>query len=179
MSVEVVNYNPDWKKWFTYLKYKIWPHISDIAIDIIHVGSTSIKGMSSKPIIDMDIVIDNLDCLPKLKNRLKNIGYSHIGDLGIKNREVFNNEYPDIFPHHLYVCLQGSLPLKNHILVKKHLNENSEAFREYNDLKINLANSGLTREQYTRSKTSLITSFLIAEGLTSEEISQIIAENLQ
>ena len=178
MPVEVVDYNPEWKTWFIDLKKKIWPQVSDYAIDMLHVGSTSIVGMSSKPIIDIDIVIDSLEYLPKIKESLAEIGYSHIGNLGIENREVFKFDRPSKYPHHLYVCPRASLPLRNHILIKKHLAENPEDFEQYNDLKINLANSSISIEKYTQSKTNLILSFLEAEGLSPEEISRIKAQNL-
>jgi GrpB-like predicted nucleotidyltransferase (UPF0157 family) len=152
--------------------------MSDFAIDILHVGSTSIVGMSSKPIIDIDIVVESLDCLPEIKERLAGIGYSHIGNLGIEDREVFNIDHSTKYPHHLYVCPRDSLPLRNHMLLKKHLAENPEDFKLYNDLKINLANSSMSIEKYTKSKTLLILSFLEAEGLSSEEISRIKAQNL-
>ena len=48
----------------------------------------------------------------EIKGQLENIGYKHVGDQGIKGREVFKRdkqitgfEILDRIPHHLYVCL--------------------------------------------------------------------------
>jgi GrpB-like predicted nucleotidyltransferase (UPF0157 family) len=67
LPVEVLPYNPAWKEWFTELRKTIWPHISDVALDFVHVGSTSLPGMSAKPIIDIDIVIDSYDEIDEIK----------------------------------------------------------------------------------------------------------------
>jgi len=56
--------------------------------------------------------------------------------------------------------------------------ENTEDFRRYNDLKIGLAGSVSSREDYWRSKTMLILEFLEKEGLSKEEIEQIRKDNL-
>jgi len=122
-TVEVVSFNPDWKKWFYDIRSEIWPLISDVALDMIHVGSTSIERMSAKPIIDIDIVIKSPNDLVKISKKLAKLGYYHVGDLGISGREVYNLDKKPKYPHHLYVCLKESEALKNHLLIKKHLRE--------------------------------------------------------
>ncbi len=141
MKVEVVPYNEEWKQWYLELKNQIWPLISDIASDIVHVGSTSIEGMSAKPVIDMDIVVENFDDLELFKEKLGELGYYHIGNLGIKDREAFKTEREPLHPHNLYLVLRDSSAFRNHVLLKKHLEENPESFKRYNELKIRLANS--------------------------------------
>ena len=178
MSVEVIPYNPIWEEWFAELKKMIWPHISDVAIDFVHVGSTSIPGMDSKPIIDIDIVIDSFDKFNEIKSRLNRIGYYHQGNLGIERREAFALEKEPKYAHHLYVCTADSTAYKNHIFLRKHLTENPEAFRRYRDLKLQLAASGLNVDSYTRGKTLLIIEFLRKEGLSANELKEIKTQNL-
>ena len=176
--VEVVPYNPDWKTWFNELRTQIWPHVSDVALDIIHVGSTSIEGMSAKPIIDIDIVIQGSEVLAEIIARLAKLGYVHVGDLGISGREAFNLDGAPIYPHHLYVCPRKSVALRNHLLLKKHLSENPESYKRYNDLKMGLAKSVVSREEYWKSKTFLIVEFLRAEGMSPEALDEIKRQNL-
>jgi len=64
------------------------------------------------------------------------------------------------------------------VLLKKHLAENPEAFRRYNDLKMGLAGSCESREDYCRSKTLLILEFLEAEGMSQDELDSIRDDNL-
>ena len=176
--VEVVPYNPEWKTWFEELRDELWPHVSDVALDMIHVGSTSIEGMSAKPIIDIDIVIQTSEYLPMIIARLEKLGYIHVGDLGITGREAFNLNGTPMYPHHLYVCPSESEALRNHLLLRKHLIENPESFKRYNNLKIGLAKSVVSREEYWKSKTLLIIEFLRAEGMSPETLEEIKRQNL-
>jgi len=73
---------------------------------------------------------------------------------------------------------RDSSAFRNHIMLKKHIEENPESFKKYNELKIKLANSASSGDEYTRSKTLLILEFLKAEGLSQSEIEQIKGENL-
>ena len=57
--------------------------LKDLALRIEHVGSTSVEGLSAKPIIDNDVVIQDRADLPKVIKALQEIGYSHEGDQGI------------------------------------------------------------------------------------------------
>lgn len=54
-----------------------------------HVGSTSVEGLSAKPIIDIDVVIKDYTVLEQVVSALGAIGYQHEGDLGIAGREAF------------------------------------------------------------------------------------------
>jgi len=178
MRVEVVPYNEEWKKWYLELKNRIWPLISNIATDIVHVGSTSIEGMSAKPIIDIDIVVENFNDLELFKEKLRELGYYHVGNRGIKDREMFNIKREPPYPHNLYLVKRDSPAFRNHIMLKKHIEENPESFKKYNELKIKLANSASSVDEYTRSKTLLILEFLKEEGVSQSEIEQIKGENL-
>ena len=177
-GIEVVPYNPEWKTWFSELREALWERVHDLVVDIDHVGSTSVEGMSAKPIIDIDIVLDDWDKFPMLVERLAGLGYVHVGDLGIKGREAFNLEAKPKYPHHLYACHKDSTAYRNHVLLRKHIRENPVDFHRYIDLKLGLAESAKSREDYWRSKTLLILEFLEKEGVQSEEIDQIRRENL-
>lgn len=178
MAIQVSPYNPEWKTWFLELRKQIWPQVSDLVLDIVHVGSTSIEGMSAKPIIDIDIVVDDMENFEAIKGRLSRLGYTHVGDLGITGREVFNLDYEHKIPHHLYLCSSDSGAYRNHILLKKHLTENPDAFKRYNDLKLGLAETSDSIDSYWRSKTLLILEFLEKEGLSQDELESIRNDNL-
>ncbi len=178
MPVEVVPYNNEWKQWFNELREPIWDKICDFAIEIVHVGSTSIEGMSAKPIIDMDIVIDDWSKFQPIVNQLKILGYVHVGNLGIKEREAFKHVKEAKYSHNLYVCHHDSIAYRNHILLRKHLLENPEDFKRYADLKFHLTDVAIDVDEYCRLKTNLILEFLEKEGLSKTELDEIRMENL-
>ena len=81
--IEVVPYNPQWQKEFEKIRDMINSYIGDLIITIEHVGSTSVEGLSAKPIIDLDVVMDSYDVLPMIIERLEKVGYEYEGNLGI------------------------------------------------------------------------------------------------
>lgn len=58
-EVNVTEYNPNWVSQLESLMLEIWPHISDVSLSLEHVGSTSVPGLSAKPIIDLTPVVHN------------------------------------------------------------------------------------------------------------------------
>lgn len=108
---------------------------------IEHVGSTSVEGLSAKPVIDIDVVIKDTTVLPDVISALQTIGYFHEGDLGIPGREAFKYEGKEhLRKHHLYVCSQDSEELKRHITFRDYLRSNPDAVEEYSKIKEEAAN---------------------------------------
>ena len=115
-----MDYDANWPNLFAGLRDRIWPCLSDLAISIEHIGSTSAPGLSAKPVIDIDVVIASREELPGAVARLATLGYVHRGDLGIEDREAFSA--PAGGPaHHLYVCPRESVALRNHLALRDHL----------------------------------------------------------
>lgn len=139
-NIVVEPYNPKWKTDFEKIKSEIETVISDFIVRIEHVGSTSVSGLSAKPIIDVDIVIKNYSVFDNIVERLHSIGYIYEGDLGIEGREAFKYENkPDLQEHHLYVCPENSKELHRHITFRDYLRLNPDAVAEYGKIKLEAA----------------------------------------
>jgi len=177
MSVGVVPYNPEWKDWFNEICEPIWEKMEEYVVDIVHVGSTSVEGMSAKPVIDIDIVVNGWENFPEITEQLGELGYQHIGDLGINEREAFNYKSAN-HRHNLYVCHKDSIAYRNHVLLKKHLTENPKDFRRYKELKLKLSQTSENVDEYCRAKTDLILEFLKAEGIPEKDLDEIRSSNL-
>ena len=134
--VVVVPYNEQWKTDFETIKKYLLTAIKDIIISIEHIGSTSVEGLSAKPIIDIDIVIKDYSVFDTVVERLATLGYIHEGNLGIKDREAFDYKGNiDLPKHHLYVCPKFSKELKRHIAFRDYLKNNPEAVLKYSKVK--------------------------------------------
>jgi GrpB-like predicted nucleotidyltransferase (UPF0157 family) len=90
--VRVVPYDPEWKNEFLKIKAMLVDCVGDLIISVDHVGSTAIEGLASKPIIDIDVVIDSYDVFPAVKDRLSKIGFEHVGNLDVEG-EKFLKEF--------------------------------------------------------------------------------------
>lgn len=177
-KVEVVNYDPDWPQVFEGLKARIWPVVADFVVSIEHVGSTSVAGLAAKPVIDMDIIVPSQAEILLAVERLATLGYEHRGNLGLEGREAFFNP-PDLPRHNLYVCLQGSTALQNHLTLREYLRAHPEAARAYGELKKGLAQKHTYDiGGYVEEKTDFILGILRQQGLNAEQLESIRADNL-
>ena len=134
-NVVVEKWNPKWKDEFERIADSLGEDVIYNSIKIEHVGSTSVEGLSAKPIIDLDIVIEN-DKFEIIKRLLKDKGYEHEGDLGIEGREAFSySGKEELMTHHLYVCPKDSKELFKHITFRNFLRNNSALASEYSRVK--------------------------------------------
>ena len=78
--VVVVPYDEQWKQDFLMIKEELAAALGQLAITIEHVGSTSVEGLSAKPIIDIDVVIKDYTLLGEVVCALEKIGYRHEGN---------------------------------------------------------------------------------------------------
>lgn len=134
--VIVLPYDGQWEQDFLKIKGEIQDALGQLALSIEHVGSTVVHGLSAKPIIDIDVVIEDGSALDPVIASLERIGYRHEGDLGIPGREAFKYEGKDhLRKHHLYVCPRDSAELKRHIAFRDYLRCHPEAVRGYSLVK--------------------------------------------
>ena len=134
--VVVLPYDEQWKHDFLQIKAELTNVLGQLAIEIEHVGSTSVQGLSAKPIIDIDVVIKDYSGLENAISALGKIGYQHEGNLGIAGREAFKYGGKEhLRKHHLYVCPEDSPELKRHIEFRDYLKTHPDAVREYSRIK--------------------------------------------
>lgn len=183
MTNFIHSYNPLWREEFNRICLVLKAHLTHFPADIQHVGSTAVPGLAAKPILDIDIIIEDKSLLTGVSAKLEQVGYINRGDQGIPGRFAFRQqslstpETPDRqiwMEHHLYVCYADSLALKNHLLVRDALLQDAERMTQYAGLKMQLAGTpGITREEYTRQKTFFILDVLKHSGMLPDELRQI------
>ena len=136
--VIVEDYNSIWKDEFKKIKDELLTALSGQVISIEHVGSTAVEGLCAKPIIDIDIVIDNN--FEEVKRLLETFGYTHEGDLGIAGREAFKYvNKPYLMMHHLYVCNKDNVELHRHITFRDYLRNHKKDREIYSKIKREMA----------------------------------------
>jgi len=158
----VTDYDDQWPLYFEQIARPVRDAVADLGAQVEHVGSTSVRRLAAKPIIDIDVVVRSADDVPTAIERLRSLGYVYQGDKGIRGREAFMWP-PGATPHHLYVVVDGSRPHAEHIHFRNYLREHPDVAREYAALKTNLAEQhGDDRLGYTNAKTEFIAGVLRA-----------------
>ena len=165
--VIVLPYDANWKISFENIKAELEIAIGTLIICVEHIGSTSVEGLSAKPIIDIDVVIKDYSVFDEVVNGLESIGYIYEGNLGIKDREAFKYAgKPHLQVHHLYVCPQDSEELYRHVTFRNFLRNNPDAVRKYSAVKEKAAQLFPNNiDAYIKYKTPCIEELYILCGL--------------
>ncbi len=178
----VVPWDPVWLARFAQIRDAIAPALGGLALSIEHVGSTAVAGLAAKPIVDVDVVVEEGASVRAAIVRLEELGYRHRGDLGIAGREAFDEPSgaaanPQV-THHLYVCLRGGVALENHLRLRDRLRADPELARAYGELKRELARAHpYDVDAYAAGKTAFVIAALREAGMSAEDLASIAAAN--
>lgn len=163
----IQEYKESWIADFKKIREVLDETLKNLNVSIEHIGSTSVPESAAKPIIDIDVIIDNYESFSAVKSALENIGYYHNGNQGVENREVFkrtklfNHNVLDSITHHLYVCPIAGEELKKHILFRDYLIANADARIEYQNLKYEIAEqANQDKKSYAELKEVLAREFI-------------------
>ena len=175
MAIEVVPYDPAWPARFGAVRAALRTAVDGVPVLAIeHVGSTSVPGLAAKPVIDVDVVVERSD-VPAAIRALERVGYTYRGDLGIPDRHSLAE--PDPPRRNVYVVVNGSLALRNHLAVRDALRAHANLRAAYADLKTRLAAEVGDIGDYVERKSELLTRILSAAGFTEAELDAIRSAN--
>jgi GrpB-like predicted nucleotidyltransferase (UPF0157 family) len=135
-EIVLVEYDPQWPALFEQAAEQIRGALGDAALEIHHVGSTSVPGLEAKPLIDINLVVADTTVEEAYVPKLEAAGY------------VLRVREPDWFEHRMF---RGSEPPVNlHVFPAKCPEvDRMLLFRDW--LRVNDAD----RELYARTKREL------------------------
>ena len=159
-EIELVPHDPEWEKAFLEEKERIAKIISNKIIGIEHVGSTAIKTIKAKPIIDIAISLkkydDGSDCIDPIVS----IGYEYKGEFGVPGRHFFRTN-DEFVKFHLHMFEISSKSWNDLIFFRDYMNRNPEKAKEYEDLKFRLRQECQgNRDLYTQHKETFVKEIL-------------------
>ena len=161
-TVELLPHQPLWEDVAARTIMLLKSLLNDVAIDIQHVGSTSIQNVCAKPIIDIAVGVKTLDSImPHVELLGKNGIVFRKEDVKEQLLFVIGDFENEIRTHHIHVVEWNSVAWKNYINFRDYLNAFPECAKEYDDLKKRLAEKfANNREEYTAGKHELIDKIL-------------------
>lgn len=176
-AVVVTPYDPSWPSTFAFLHDRIAVPLAHLTSRIEHVGSTSVPGLSAKPVIDIDVVVADTSQMAQASSILATLGYTPIGDLGIPDRLAFRAQ-AELPRHNLYVVLATSTALRNHLAIRDHLRVHPADVIAYGELKKHLASQHPDDvDAYCTAKTRFLIGLLAKCGFARQELHAIARVN--
>lgn len=159
--VTVYPYDPTWVDEYEKEKEILQNILKDFDIQIEHVGSTSIPGLSAKPIIDIAIGAKNVETIEKIEPILAEHGYDMLNSLQDKGEVLARKGPTTCRTHYIHIQVLGSEYWNEFIYFKKYLLEHPEYIKEYETLKKELSvKYAEERKKYTAAKNDFISSVL-------------------
>jgi GrpB-like predicted nucleotidyltransferase (UPF0157 family) len=161
--VEVVPYRAEWQTLFEKEKNLIAEVFNQTEAEIHHIGSTSVPGLSAKPIIDIMLAAESLESVEKATPALEAAGYDPRGENGIPGRRYFQKcDEKGIRKVHLHAFEKGSHQLYRHLVFRDYLRSHPEEAARYASVK----------EEAARQYEYEIESYIAAKSPTVLEIEE-------
>ncbi len=157
--VELVPYDAEWPGRFIGWRDRLAGALSHIAPRIEHIGSTSVPGLAAKPVIDVQISVDDLADESRYVPGIESVG------IQLRSREnedrffrPFEGRPRDV---HIHVCTTGSSWERRHLLFRDYLRADAAARAAYTAAKAEIAARWRDdRIAYADAKTDVIEALL-------------------
>ncbi|MCP1287697.1 GrpB family protein [Mammaliicoccus sciuri] len=159
-EIRLEKYTDKWHDEFIKVKNELLEHTQLEECQIEHIGSTSIQGMSAKPIIDIVVGADNLKTVDEgLFNSFRKAGFLRLRVE--KPNEIvlakFTDETYQVKTHFIHLVEYQQEIWNNLIFFRDYLNSNEEARKEYLDIKTSyLKNNSSGIKEYTDYKEDFV-----------------------
>ena len=155
-TVKLEEYNKMWQKMFKEEKENLSKIFGDLAIEIEHIGSTAVEGLSAKPIIDIAVGVKSLGDFEKVKKYFLEEPYS-VKEDSVADEILVRRGIADNITHLIHVMEVDNERYKNTILFRNYLKNHKDVQIQYEELKKELAiKYADNRKKYTSSKNEFI-----------------------
>ena len=145
-DIVVVPYDTEWPELFRRLGRELRGTLRDLADRIDHIGSTSISGMSAKPILDIQVSVARLEPMGSYKAALESLGF----DWRVNNPDLTKRYFREISGSqrvHIHVRQSGSWAEQFSLLFRDYMRTHPEDAAAYSELKHRLAGEHRTNRQ--------------------------------
>lgn len=159
-TVKLVEYNANWPKLYELEAESLRNTLGIDAVRVQHVGSTSIPGMLSKPILDIAVLVNSLDTAEEWKESLAKLGYWYKGiEPDLPDRRFFAKGPREKRTVYLHIVNQREFD--SLLKFRDRMRSSPSLIEEYTTLKRSLADKHKdNRDIYTRSKNDFIRSVI-------------------
>lgn len=171
-EIVVTPYNPSWPQVFKRESEKIKDALGSNYLALHHIGSTSVPGLSAKPIIDMIGVVKDPE---KAIQPLESLGFKYKGEYNIPLRFYFSRS--EGVETNLHIYEEGHSEIELNLLFRDYLRKHLDAQNAYAKLKDDLLKKKSAYEKnksfftgYNLGKDAFITKILQEAGFNRVRI---------
>lgn len=154
-AIVVADYDPAWPERFRREAAKIRAALGEAALAIEHIGSTSVPGLSAKPIVDILLVVEDSSNETSYVPALEGAGYVlRVRERDFHEHRMLRTAAKDV---HVHVFSPGSPEIERYLLLRDHLRRDAEDRALYARTKRDLATRDWpSMQHYAEAKTEVI-----------------------
>ena len=165
--LRVVPYDPSWPREFEAERDRIAVALGNLALRIDHKGSTAVPGLAAKPIIDIQISVEQLHPMAAYAPCLAQLGYEHLPHADDAFCPFFHRPSDWPHTHHVHVVQADGDEERCILAFRDYLREHRSLASQYEDLKLRLA------PHYSAAEFSSRQAYVDAKGEFVNRITQL------
>ena len=162
-KIDLIPYTPLWKEYYLKECQVLEKILKNNCKEVHHIGSTAIKKIMAKPILDILCVVHTLDKIDAFKYEFEKMGLKWMGENGLPGRLYFIRLAKDGVTHlsHIHIFEKSNTLINDHLDFRDYLNAEDQIAIEYEELKVTLQKNYLeSPELYTAGKNEFIKTVL-------------------
>ena len=153
-NIEVAAYDPSWESQFQSLKSSLDIALAEKALSIEHVGSTAVPGLPAKPVIDIDVIVDDPEDEDAYVPALVAIGYIlTVRERSWYQHRMLRRDSPRV---NLHVFGPKCSEHIRHLLFRDWLRMHSEDRDRYAEAKLQAKHGVDTAQAYNQNKQAVV-----------------------
>ncbi len=136
-TVRLTEHKEEWEMQAQQMIAKLREVFGKTAIDIQHIGSTSVKTIAAKPIIDIAIGMETLDGIDRFLATLAKIGVQKSAGQPFADIVLFSKDDAETGErlYNIQAVVYGSAQWNGHVCFRDYLNANPDKASEYEQIK--------------------------------------------
>ena len=167
-EVRLCEHDPQWEAAAKQTIKLLHEILGDTAKDIQHVGSTAVKSIKAKPVIDLIVGVTDLETIMTFSEQLKENGFYFVGREGRERQPVFQcGEYDEarhemaFLTHYIHIVRFDSRQWHNYINVRDYLNSHADEAKLYEKAKTESSQkNGDSLKDYHDGKEAFVSSLI-------------------
>jgi GrpB-like predicted nucleotidyltransferase (UPF0157 family) len=134
-AVRIVDYDPRWPATAAAEMALVEAALGGQVTRIDHVGSTAVRGLAAKPIVDLQVSVVEIAPVESYVRPLEGLGYLFVPDPDSPDFHFFGKpaERPRTF--HLHVCAAGGEDERRHLALRDYLRAHPDEALRYGEVK--------------------------------------------
>lgn len=134
-AIRIVDPDPTWPQQFQHIRARIQAALGDTALAIAHTGSTSVPDLPAKPIIDIDLTVQDIHDEASYVGPLESIGFTFLLREPKWHEHRFFGRGRDPVPVNLHVFGPDCPEVERHRIFREWLVLHPEARARYAEVK--------------------------------------------